>query len=292
MTRVLARTAALAMSVLAIPAATATQACAASDYTIGQFNMAGGNATYGEPGDKAPDDLVSSVNDRKPMWLTLQEFCADWNKRLEDKLPEYKIVFNVVKKSKKGSTAQCGGNGKYKGKHPSDFGNSILFRKDFGFGPLERTDLESSASLEQREMLCIKAPAKKVVVCTIHLSNGDDKEHYQSRNGEAAAARKKLAEEYAGYQVFLGGDLNDDPMSKVTDNFYQQGYGSGAHGNYKEVDSPCGNRIQPSCRSGHPTSNATKIDYIFVSPSVKVRWATVGKAKHSDHNLLWSGVSF
>jgi hypothetical protein len=75
MTRVLARTAALAMSVLAIPAATATQACAASDYTIGQFNMAGGNATYGEPGCRNPvptgtkDWKINSRNTRSYlMW--------------------------------------------------------------------------------------------------------------------------------------------------------------------------------------------------------------------------------
>ena len=31
--------------------------------------------------------------------------------------------------------------------------------------------------------------------------------------------------QYAGDAVFVGGDLNDDPLSGVTDNFYDAGYG-------------------------------------------------------------------
>ncbi len=286
MKKIIAGTAALAMGILAIPVATAAPAYAASNYTIGQFNMAGGHKEYGKLGDEAPDALVQSVNDRKPAWLTLQESCADWNNRLKSKLPEYEIAFNAVKKREGGSTAQC--------KHAAAFGNSILFRKDFGFEPVERKkwhDLQSPSDKEQREMLCMKAPAKKVAVCTIHLTHDNDK----ARRHEAATAQKILArQEYAGYRVFLGGDLNDDPQSKVANNFYDRDYGFGAHGRYKEVDSPCGNKPggRPGCRWGHPTRGGSKIDYIFVSPSVKVVRAEVGNAKHSDHRLLWSDVSF
>ena len=276
---------------VALSMGTATPAYAESNYTVGQFNMAGGNRTHGKSknNNDAPDALAQSVNARKPAWMTLQESCADWNGRLENKLPEYRIAFHTVQSSKGGGTAQC--------KHPSNFGNSVLFRKDFGFEPPERAkwhDLGSPSSFEQRGMLCIKAPAKKVAVCTIHLTNDDDKKRLKARRGEAGVAQKVLAgQEYAGYQIFLGGDLNDDPKSAVTDNFYHQGYGYGAHGSYKEVGSPCGNRIgQSGCRAGRPTHGGTKIDYIFVSPSVSVRSAEVGDAKHSDHRLLWSSISF
>ena len=289
MKKVFAGIAVLAMGVLAVPAGTTMPAYAATDYTIGQFNMAGGNNQYGKLGLEAADALVRSVTDRKPTWLTLQETCADWNGRLESKLAEYGMVFNAVKRSKGGAAAQC--------KHATPFGNSILFRKDFGFEPPDRKqvyDLQSPSGMEQRELLCIKAPSKKVAVCTVHLTNGNNKEQLQARRHEAEVARKNLAEKYAGYQIFLGGDLNDDPLSAVTDNFYHATYGSGAHGSYKEVDSPCGNTPsgRTGCRSGHPTHGNSKIDYIYVSPSVKIVRVVVSDAKYSDHRLPWSVISF
>lgn len=287
MKRIIAGTAALAMGILAIPVATAAPAYAASNYTIGQFNMAGDHGKYGKLRDEAPDALVQSVIDRKPAWLTLQESCDDWNKRLKAKLPEYEIAFHAVKDYKDGPAGQC--------KHDATaFGNSILFRRDFGFESVERQkshELGSPSGKEQREMLCMKAPAKKVAVCTIHLTHDDD----EARGKEAGEAKRILAsQEYAGYRVFLGGDLNDDPRSAMANNFYHRDYGSGAHGRYKEVGSPCGNKPsgQPGCRWGHPTRGGSKIDYIFVSPSVNVVRAEVGKATHSDHRLLWSDVSF
>lgn len=290
MKRIIAGTTALAMSILAIPVATAAPAYAANNYTIGQFNMAGGNKDYGGPGDKAPDALVRLVKDRKPAWLTLQESCADWNDRIKNELgrmknelPEYEIAFHAVQERKDGPPAKC--------KHPADFGNSILLQKDFGFEPVGKSHpLGSPSDKEQREILCIKAPAKKVAVCTIHLTHDNDK----ARRDEAAVAQKVLAsQEYAGYRVFLGGDLNDDPRSEMASNFYHRDYGSGAHGHYKEVDSPCGNKPGAlGCRSGHPTLGDSKIDYIFISPSVNIVRAEIGKTQHSDHRLLWSDVSF
>lgn len=296
MRRMLAWIVVIAMAILAIPLTTRAPAHAATNYTIGQFNMAGGHEDHGKDRYKPPDALVESVKDRKPAWMTLQESCADWNETLKSKLPEYDVAFQAVKERKYGPDETCAKR--------SAFGNSILFRKGLGFEPPERKqrhDLESPPGKEQREMLCIKAPTKGVAVCTIHLTHDD----VQARRHQATVARKILDKDYAGYRVFLGGDLNDDPMSAVADNFYHRDYGSGAHGRYKEVDSPCGNRIRekdqpppspflrlpPRCRSGSWTGGIQKIDYIFVPTSVKIRWATVGKAKHSDHKLLWTGVS-
>jgi endonuclease/exonuclease/phosphatase family metal-dependent hydrolase len=285
MKRVIVGTAALAMSILAMPVVTAALAYAANNYTIGQFNMAGGHDKHGKLGDEAPDALVRSVKDRKPAWLTLQESCADWNNRMKSELSEYDIIFHAVRARTGGPVAKC--------KHDTDFGNSILFRKDFGFEPAgqKQHPLGSPSDKEQREMLCMKAPAKKVAVCTIHLTHNNDK----ARDGEAAKAQEILAgQEYAGYRIFLGGDLNGAPASSMANNFYHRDYGYGAHGRYKEVDSPCGNKPSGKlgCRSGHPTLGGSKIDYIFVSPSVNIVRAEIGNAHHSDHRLLWSVVSF
>src|SRR2546428_11842367 len=111
---------AVTLGVLLIPSASA--APAGGDYTIGQFNMAGGNGEYGKKGDEVPDALVRSVQDRKPAWMTLQETCVDWNKRLTDKLSGYAVKFGQISTGS-GADATC--------KHSGvKFGNSILFRKD------------------------------------------------------------------------------------------------------------------------------------------------------------------
>src|SRR4051794_6718095 len=69
---------------------------AAAEYTIGQFNMAGGNAEHGPKGNEAPDALVRSVNDRLPAFMTLEETCRDWNDRLQSQLPDYTVAFHPV----------------------------------------------------------------------------------------------------------------------------------------------------------------------------------------------------
>lgn len=70
-----------------------------------------------------------------------------------------------------------------------------------------------------------------------------------------------LAQDYAGYTVLIGGDLNDDPLSDTLNSFYHADYGEDAHGQLKEVDSPCGNGmyvyadilVGAYCRDGERT---------------------------------------
>ncbi|MGH3695591.1 MAG: endonuclease/exonuclease/phosphatase family protein [Pseudonocardiaceae bacterium] len=292
--------------VMGVTVALAGSAHAATDYQIGTFNMAGGNEEHGPKGNEAPDALVRSVKDREPAFIALQEACRDWSDRLDSELPDYTVKFDPVKTSKSGSTAKC--------KHPSDFGNAVLYRNDFGIDSENPPayDLKSPDGREQREMLCVQAKAKKVVVCSIHLSAGRDDADKEARIVEAKEARRILAEKYPGYVQFVGGDLNADPLSAVTDIFYHRDYGYGAHGEFKEVDSPCGNDIEVNipasafslpCRGGEPTSDdwafgedrpvgAKKIDFIFVSQPVKVRSGDATVAPHSDHDPLWAGVNF
>ncbi|MFF9900153.1 endonuclease/exonuclease/phosphatase family protein [Streptomyces longispororuber] len=271
-----------------------------ADYTIGQFNMAGGHKEHGPKGNEAPDALVRSVQDRQPVFVALQEACRDWNDRLVERLaPAYDIVFDPVTLGD-GRTATCWPP------HTAEFGNALLFRKDFGFDTATKVAhaLQSPAGYEQREMVCVRAESRKVVACSTHLTVGDDSKSLNARRHEASVARQILATTYAGYTKFLGGDLNDDPLSGALDNFYDPGYQRGARGEFKEVDSPCGNEIKvghliPSlpptwiwCRSGESTHGAGKLDYLLVPPSTHVDWADATHATHSDHDPLWAGVVF
>jgi endonuclease/exonuclease/phosphatase family metal-dependent hydrolase len=268
------------------------------DYTIGQFNMAGGNQdeTGNLSGTEAPDALLASIRDRQPVFMTIQEGCRDWSEYIDAQLSDYKVRFEPVIGGD-GSIAQCKHNPK------SDFGNAIIYRSDLDIDGSVFFHLGSPPGKEQREMLCVTSTTRRIAICSIHTTSDD----VQARRDEAAVARGLLATEFPGYTRFVGGDLNDDPMSGVTDNFYDTGYGHGAHGEFKEVDSPCGNNIAESeilsfnppiviqCRDGESTHGnfftREKLDYLFVPPSVFVRAADATFATHSDHDPLWAWVT-
>ena len=276
---------------------------AAVQFQVGTFNMAGGHAEHGPKGQEAPEALVGSVNDRNPAFITLQEACRDWSTYLDNRLPNYTVKFDPVVGGDE-EIARC--------KHPSDFGNAILYRNDLGpdLAQAEGHPLRSPPGTEQREMLCVRFEANNFTACSAHLTSGDEDEDDAARQKEASIAKDILATEYAGSTHFLGGDLNASPLSDVTGVFYHADYGFGARGEYKEVGSPCGNDIDdgfpvggpPYCRSGETTHDdwifeegsplAQKIDFIFVTPSVSVEFADATSAIHSDHDPLWADVSF
>jgi endonuclease/exonuclease/phosphatase family metal-dependent hydrolase len=287
-----------------------------AEYQIGTFNMAGANDEHGVKGVEAPEALVHSIQERRPAFVALQEDCADWSATLRDRLAgangqegEYAVFFNEVKSAtcKHGGVAQ---------------GNGLVVRKDVFGGALDQPveypltgyviddrwradDVDQArkyAEKEQREMLCVRSEAKRMVACSVHLTH-DDRD---LRIAEASKAREILQSAYPGYTKLLGGDFNDDPLSAAADHFYAPGYQRGAEGEFKEVDSPCGNEIEQStlapgpagwpaftyCRSGEATHNSgMKMDALYVSPTVEVRWSDATKALHSDHVPLWAGVT-
>jgi len=269
-------------------------------HVIGQFNMAGGTTEHGGKGNPVPDDLAEDVEDRRPAVLTLQETCRDWDERLEDRLPGYGVVFAPVDNLARnpGSPARC--------HHPTDFGNTLVFREDLGFEKDTARShlLGSTIGDEYREMVCVRSEPRKVVACSAHLTPGEG-EHAASRKKEAAEAVRVLATRYKGYTAVLGGDINDLPLSGVLDGFYHRAYEHGAHGAFKEAAGPCGDAMKPrqprdalprnrytQCRSGEPTHSRGKIDYLFVSPSVRVEWSSVSHSEQSDHKQLWARVVF
>ncbi|WP_157868896.1 endonuclease/exonuclease/phosphatase family protein [Streptomyces atriruber] len=279
---------------------------AAASYTIGQFNMAGGNTQHGDDGDEAPDALVRSVQDRKPAFMTLNEACADWSNRLQSQLgSEYTVLFDPVTKGAGGPNTKCYHPVGVPEEQRTDFGNGLLVRNDLGFDTttLVGHGLGTSADREQREMLCMTSPARQLALCSVHLTHNSKSE----RRKESARAREILDTTYAGYTKFLGGDLNAEPLHQAPDNFYHSDYGRGALGQFKEADSHCGNDphwgdviggapfpVFLWCRDGEATmaGDNKKIDYLFVPMSTHVDWADATDALHSDHKLLWAGVTF
>lgn len=267
-------------------------------YTIGQFNMAGGTTEHGAKGHVAPDALAADVQDREPAFVSLQETCRDWTERLEERLPGYTVLFSPVDNLARnpGSPARC--------HHPTDFGNGLVLRDDVGFDEDDPDvhRLGSTSGDEYREMVCVRSQSRKAVACSAHLTPGRG-EYLASRKRETAKVRRVLASEYPGHSVLLGGDINDLPLSGVLGGLYHRDYGGGARGGLKEAASPCGDevgrehrtaqvprdRYEP-CRSGEPTHSKGKIDYLFVSPSVQVKWSRVTYAEHSDHKQVWAGV--
>lgn len=280
---------------LAVSGIFAAPATGASTYQVGTFNMAGGHKEHGKKGHEAPDALATSISERRPAFVLLQEACADWTAQVINKLkaangalPGYQAVFDEVAQSQNGPGAEC--------KHKSAFGNAIIFQTGFGFDANTKkthqltcpTSSCGHASSEQREMLCLRAEAKKLVACSLHLSTSE-----KLQPGEAEQAARVLATEYAGYQQFAGGDFNGTPGSSPLHHFYHRDYGGKAQGVLKEVDSPCGNDIKrgKNCRAGGKTHNdGRKIDYIFITPAIRVAAARATSSKHSDHEPLWADV--
>ncbi|MGH3311752.1 MAG: endonuclease/exonuclease/phosphatase family protein [Streptomyces sp.] len=261
----------------------------ADSYVIGQFNMAGGTTEHGTKGNAPADALAAEVKGRKAALITLQESCRDWDARLRDRLPGYTVLFGPVDNlDESRSTARC--------RHPTDFGNTLVFRDDLGFDEDTAAShlLGSTVGDEYREMICVRSESRKLVACSAHLTPGAG-EFLGSRLREAAEAGRILATRYKGYTAILGGDINDLPASDTLDSFYHRDYRRGADGALKEAAGPCGDSMRPerrSCRSGEQTHAKGKIDYLFVSPSVRVEWSGVAHSEHSDHRPLWARVVF
>ncbi|GGY08055.1 hypothetical protein [Streptomyces hiroshimensis] len=183
--------------------------------------------------------------------------------------------------------------------------NAVLYRKDLGIEKsfaevLSPADIKEP--IERRQIICVKSGSRRLLICSAYLTSGNESFPLNVRRKEAAAAKALLARaEYAGYTKFLGGDFDDDPLSAVADNFYDPGYGRGAHGTFKETDSPCGNTIKEGefvgsvyiwCRSGEATHDSgDKFDYLFVPPSVHVTSSDATSSKVSDHKPLWAEVT-
>lgn len=273
----------------------------APGFVVATFNMGGGHPVYSHHA-AAPDALAARIDGierrRGPVaFVALQEACRDWVERLDRLLPGHIARFDPVLTTYR-ADIRC--------RNPI-FGNAVLYRADLGIdvSPAGHR-LDSPPPLEQREMLCVRSRARRLTLCTTHLS-------YNSvaiRRIEMATARRVLDTGYAGDTKIVGGDLNDVPRSSAFDGFYRPAYGRASRGGFTEAGGRCGGNVReraapdggdepPSgsfCRSGPATygsgADAKKLDYLFVSPELRIRGAGTAGTPYSDHRLLWAHLSW
>jgi endonuclease/exonuclease/phosphatase family metal-dependent hydrolase len=284
--------------------------------TVATYNMAGGHP-YFSWRRQAPEALARTIDERGDAiaFIGIQEACRDWSADLDRRLPHHSVRFDPVRTDNR-TDIRC--------RNPI-FGNALLFRDDLGVdsAPVGHS-LGSPAGTEQREMLCVRSRARRLVLCTAHLTHDNE----AVRRAEATTAHRILTTEYAGYTKIVGADLNDAPRSAALDGFYHPAYKGGARGGYKEAGSPCGNAMRervgsspdaPYCRAGAPTfgsgARRVKIDYVFVSPEVVVHRSGIGPTwpargsgagssrpatggppearldAYSDHRPLWAEIT-
>jgi endonuclease/exonuclease/phosphatase family metal-dependent hydrolase len=267
-------------------------------YVVGQFNMAGGTTEHGAEPTAPADAFAEDVRDRKPVFVAMQETCRDWDERLEKRLPGYTVVFSPVRNLARnpGSPARC--------HHPTDFGNTLLVKDGMGF-ETRKPDVHQLGSTdgdEYREMACVRSAERRLVFCAAHLTPGEGK-LLTSRQREVATVARVLRTKYDGDTVVLGGDINDLPSSGVLGRLYHRDYGQGARGALKDASGPCGDAVKPEkrasqlprsryvpCRSGEPTHSKGKLDYLFVSSSVRVVSNEQAYSAHSDHKQVWARI--
>jgi endonuclease/exonuclease/phosphatase family metal-dependent hydrolase len=263
------------------------QPAQAASYWGGSFNMDHGNTAYANVRwTTRADAVISSIRSRQPAFLAVQETCYQWVTRIRD-ATGYGAYIGGVARSRGGADIQCynsGGGG--------TFGNAVFFQKSFlpNAYPREhnlRTH-DVSGSIEQREMLCVVSDTVRRVVCSAHLSRNNAR----ARAHEASVIKEDLRYWYSNYTVFLGVDANDLPTSSTLNQLYHSSYGGGAGGSWKEATSPCDDRMASGCRSGPRTHSDGKIDYVFVTPSVRINGWSVNNATYSGHDLVWALVAF
>lgn len=257
-------------------------------YTLGTFNMAGGNEKHGDRGTTA-DALRQSITDRGADIVFLQEACEGMTNRLGRDLAGrgYTAVFVPT-------TSRCIRDGKRTG---SKFGIGMVYRSS-RFKPTGRPQTHDlpSGGLEPRKVVCLDFSAPRpILACSTHFTakGGRDRDRNRREQSEAVV-RIVTPAASAGRAVFLGGDLNTTPNADALDPLWEPRYGGGASGPFIEVDSGPSQEIGGFKRSaGQDTTqggifvNDRKIDYIFVR-GVTVTQGEVGRSKFSDHAPLWA----
>ncbi|GAA3486376.1 endonuclease/exonuclease/phosphatase family protein [Streptomyces cremeus] len=176
--------------------------------------------------------------------------------------------------------------------------------KDYGVGVLVRGTVRDTRVLDLTqggEKEKIKVPCVRSVLrghdnwaCSVHLYWNEK----EIREGEARRlGRQARAWQHQGTPVVLAGDFNASPLAREMGEFYTPEAGGG-HGRFVEGDErdkryfdrrACDPAQHTRCRSGEPTFQRKKIDYVFFSDgdfrNVK---ADVRKQDRevSDHRLL------
>ncbi|EFF89901.1 FG-GAP repeat domain-containing protein [Streptomyces sp. e14] len=151
---------------------------------------------------------------------------------------------------------------------------------DYGLALFTKGSVIASTVLDLRvggESEPIKAPCVKTRTqyrvnwgCSVHLDWSKD----NSLRIQEAAKLAQLTRQWqdAGIPVVLGGDFNDTPRTAVATPFYEPANGHGT-GTFVEADETDQDHFladdcsdgRTRCRSGEPTFNNSKLDYLFFS---------------------------
>ncbi|MEV4949265.1 endonuclease/exonuclease/phosphatase family protein, partial [Streptomyces sp. NPDC053755] len=195
--------------------------------------------------------------------LHLQEVCRPQFDAIRQRLAAYGFQGHFATALPGGNSAVCGG---------ADYGNAVLVK-----GPITETkvlDLTVGGEREPITVPCVKTYTQNRAnwACSVHLYWNEATLREQEAAKLAAQAEEWQA---AGIPVVLGGDFNGGPRSKMASYFYAPAIDDGGWGSFIEADEtdsdhfvavPCADG-RTHCRSGEPTFNTTKIDYVFLSAS-------------------------
>jgi endonuclease/exonuclease/phosphatase family metal-dependent hydrolase len=263
--------------------------------TVGHFNMFGNKKHGGSP-DAVVPAIERSVKGRSPTFLSLNEGCETQFRELDRRLDGYKVHFVPVQAYDKN-----GKIGQVTCKNKARFGNAVLYREDFA-GDIKPTQYSlGTPKYEQdgneiRSAACVGSASKGTTFCSAHLTEADE----NARATETRNLRDNLTRDFPKNTLMMGGDFNGKPDSKALNNLYDPRYGGGANGRFKEVDSI--DQGIGSCRGGESTqgrdgvwgsaSGGRKIDYIFTTPDVEIHNADSTGSGVSDHDPIWSDVTF
>ncbi|MET9605324.1 FG-GAP-like repeat-containing protein [Streptomyces sp. NPDC006512] len=256
------------LSALALAPAAQADSVAGADAPPVRFlsyNICGNNCSEskGYDNERRIDSVVAEATGSS--WnadqLHLQEVCRPQFDAIRTRLQSAGFQGFFATALSGGNPAVCGG---------ADYGNAVLVK-----GPLSETkvlDLTVGGESEPITVPCVKTYTQSRAnwACSVHLYWSDAGLREQEAVKLAAQAKQW---QDAGVPVVLGGDFNAAPRSKAASYFYGPGVGDGGWGTFSEADEtdrdhfasdPCGDG-RPRCRSGEPTFNTTKIDYVFLS---------------------------
>jgi endonuclease/exonuclease/phosphatase family metal-dependent hydrolase len=270
--------------------------------TVGQFNMYGNVGNHGEIDEVVPA-IENSVDDRQPTFLSLNEACRSQVEELDRRLEDYQIHFAPIQRY------DADGNlGGVECDDGSAYGNAVVYRTDFandivrepaGYD-LGTPHYDHEDGNERRGAVCVSSASKGTAYCAVHLTAEEGEDGDDARETEIENLNENLERDFPGQTILMGGDFNATPGSDVLDAIYDPRYGGDANGRFKEVDST--NGFLGNCRSGESTagrdgffgslSGGNKIDYIFTTPDVEVHDADSTGSGVSDHDPLWSEVTF
>lgn len=219
-------------------------AAADARYNYLQFNMCG-RLCINDGNDSAfsgvVDAVFDSIQDFRPIVVSLQEVCSSQHNSLESRLKSSGFPMEGEFITTKADSAPCRGD--------KSFGISIFVKGTDVIREVVELRNRTSAA-EKRKMICARfnvTPSVRIRGCSTHLVPRDQDSFYnQLQITDVANYLNPRAS--SGTAIVLGGDFNATPAQ------LGQIYASGS-GQFREVDDP----------QNESTHSSGKIDYIFVN---------------------------